>query len=489
MPNDHQESPRDGQLTSGVPPTTGQLRAAETLALLHAGKLRHVFGTPAGWHWWDGKRWKPDSSNKARSALLSTIKQMAGLMATGQLPASTVSEMQKSSAQRGALEIASHLGAFATDLEDVDNHPRLLNVANGTLDLETFELLPHNPDHLLTQVTRAAYDPQASSQLWTDFLDVALPDIEVRQYLQRLVGYSLLGEVREHVFPILIGEGGNGKGTCYETIMWALGDYAAPFDSALLISSRNDYASANAPAPALLGLKGKRLVVTSETADGAKLATAKMKFYTGGDTITARAMYAKAETVFEPTHTMFMVTNYEPLLSSEDAAAWQRITTVPFNVKIRGTSLEIPGFTQQLRAAADAVLAWAVQGLRMYYEQGLAAPEQVRARTAQYHAKTDQVASFIAARLTPAGPDAKVPRSEVWNEWLTWAKAEGADPIKQSDFYAKVGEHFTQGKTAGVRVFRGVEITPDELPDDDVVLELVTPSHSNGQVPSTKKGS
>lgn len=466
---------------SGSVPSTGQTRAAETLALLYADRLRYVFGTTAGWHWWDGTRWRPDSSNRARSYLRRAIHHLAKLVAAGKLPATLITEMSKSSAQRGALEIASHLDEFAVDLDQVDAKPHLLNVANGTLDLTTFELHDHDPGDLLTQVTRAAYVPTATSELWQSFLDVALPDVEVRQYLQRLIGYSLVGEVTHHVFPILIGEGGNGKGTFYETVMHALGDYAAPFDSALLIQTRSDFKSANAPAPALLGLKGKRFVVTSETDEGAKLATAKMKFYTGGDTITARGMYAKTDTVFAPSHTMFMVTNYEPMLSSDDGAAWQRITTIPFNVKIRGTELEIPGFTHQLRQAADAVLAWAVEGLRSFYEIGLAPPEQVLHRTAMYHAKTDSVATYIATRLSPADdPKAKIPRTQVWEDWVQWARAEGVEHGKQSDFYAKVAKVYELGKTSGVWVFRGVQLQPDTLTDDDAIFtELVEPAIKN----------
>lgn len=458
--------------------STSQLRVAESLALLHASTLRYVFGTPTGWHFWDGTRWQPDGTNRARAALHSTIEHLAVLAVSGQVPPSLISEMSKSAGRRGALEMAQYLDTFATAPEEMDNAPYLLNCTNGTLDLRTFELRDHDPADMLTQVTNAPYIPDAQSDLWDQFLDTALPDVEVREYLQRLIGYSLVGEVTHHTFPILIGEGGNGKGTFYEAFMHVLGDYAAPFDSALLIQTRSDFRSANAPAPALLGLKGKRFVVTSETDDGAKLATAKMKFYTGGDTITARAMYAKADTVFAPSHTMFMVTNYEPMLSSDDAAAWQRITTIPFDVKIRGTELEIPGFTSQLKKAAPALLAWAVEGYRAYLERGLDAPAQVQARTSAYHAKTDSVATYISTRLSPAGdPKARVPRTQVWQDWVEWAKAEGVETGKQSDFYVKVAKHYDMSKSSGTWVFRDVIVASDSLdPDPELFLDPVVVS-------------
>ena len=464
---------------TGVQPSTGQMRGAETLVLLHQHRLRHVFNTPTGWHYWDGQRWRPDDSNHARECLLGTIAHMSKLSLAGHIPATTIAEMHRSSGQRGVMEIASHMSPFAVSNSDMDSNPYLLNTANGTLDLRSFDLRPHDPGDLITQVTKAAYNPEEKSQLWDSFLTTVLPDAEVRDYLQRLIGYSLLGEVTHHVFPLLIGEGGNGKGTFYGAILDALGDYAAPFDSTLLLQTRSDFASANAPAPAVLGLKGKRFVVTSETPEDAKLATAKMKFFTGGDTLTARGLHAKANTVFEPSHTMFMVSNFEPRLSSEDAAAWQRIVAIPFNVKIRGTDLEIPGFDHQLRSAKDAILTWAVEGLRAFYDRGLDAPSQVLLRTAAYHAKTDGVAQYIDARLQPAsGPlaaKAKLPRTEIWEDFLRYAKAENIETPRQSDFYAKVAKTYDMSKTNGVWVFRGVEISSDVFDtSDETFLDNLT---------------
>ena len=466
------EQQEDPGIMEGVAPGASQSRAAQVLAAVASSQLRYIFGSTAGWHYWDGTRWKPDGSNHARLELMTVIKrQLPLLVAVGVLQQSTVNEMQRDNAQRGALAIASNLPEFATELDQIDDKPFLLNCLNGTLDLETFTLRPHNPDDLLTQVTATEYDPEATNPLWTSFLNVALPDQEVRLYLQRLIGYSLIGQVTHHVFPILIGEGGNGKGTLYETLMYVLKDYAAPFDSNLLLQSRNDFRSANAPAPALLELKGKRFVVTSETEERSLLATAKMKFYTGGDTITARGMYAKANTTWQPSHTMFMVTNHAPELSADDAAAWQRITTIPFNVKIRGTKLEIPGFSFQLREAAPAVLAWAVEGLKQFYQLGLAPPAQVLARTQEYHESTDHVSSFMKQRLECALPTERVPRTEVWNDWLQWARAENVSIGKQSDFYAKIAKEYAPSKHSGVRVFTGVRLVLDTFENEEELFK------------------
>jgi putative DNA primase/helicase len=45
-----------------------------------------------------------------------------------------------------------------------------LNVLNGTLDLHTGQLRPHQPIELLTKVAPVDYDPQAQYPTWDAFL-------------------------------------------------------------------------------------------------------------------------------------------------------------------------------------------------------------------------------------------------------------------------------------------------------------------------------
>ncbi len=50
-----------------------------------------------------------------------------------------------------------------------------------------------------------------------------LPDIAVREFVQRLIGYAMLGVVREHILVILTGTGANGKGTLRDALLGGFG--------------------------------------------------------------------------------------------------------------------------------------------------------------------------------------------------------------------------------------------------------------------------
>lgn len=173
---------------------------------------------------------------------------------------------------------------FAATVDDLDADPWLVNCANGTLDLRTRELRPHDATDRLSK-TRGAYDPLADPTEWEAFLARVLPDVAVRAYLQRVIGQSLYGRVAEHILPILIGTGANGKGTAYGALVHALGDYTTVIDPALLMA--RPHVGAGNSTTELMKLLGTRVVIGSETQEGRKLDEAVVKRLTGGDPLTA----------------------------------------------------------------------------------------------------------------------------------------------------------------------------------------------------------
>ncbi len=119
----------------------------------------------------------------------------------------------------------------------MDADPYLVNCANGTLDLRSMQLRPHDPTDRITKVTAGAYRPgETGTGAWAEFLQQVLPDEDVRVFLQRVVGVALLGKVVEHVLPILTGTGANGKGVFYGALLHALGDYVSWFPGTVVLS-------------------------------------------------------------------------------------------------------------------------------------------------------------------------------------------------------------------------------------------------------------
>jgi putative DNA primase/helicase len=404
---------------------TGQVRMAYRLAATYVARLLHVHGL--GWHHWDGTRWALDDAGAAKRSVLDVLRgALADSLADKQLRAD-VRRCESDSGINGVLGIAAALTPFAATVRGLDAHPYLLNVANGTLDLHTMELRPHNPADRITKVCRGAYHPGGPpADVWTAFLERVLPDAAVRSFVQRLAGLALLGAAREHILPIFTGVGANGKGTLYKALLYALGDYGHVGDPELFMHRDGAHPTGQ------MDLLGRRLVVVSETDEGRRLAEATMKRLTGGDPITARYMRRDFVT-FTPSHLAILVTNHLPRVSGDDPAVWRRIRVIPFEVVIPDEEQdgELDG---RLELAADAILAWAVEGLSDYLRWGLNEPDSVRIATDDYHRDSDAVGRFIND-CCHESPALRATTTDLYAAWQRWQEAEGGiEPMGRGAF-------------------------------------------------------
>lgn len=407
----------------------GQARIAYRLAAAYGSRLMYVRGL--GWHVWDGTRWSPDEKDQATTAVLEVLRTaLADSLDDAELRAD-VRKCETANGIAGVLAIASALPDLRAGTDELDADPYLFNCANGTLDLRTRELRPHDPADRITRVCRGAYDPDADPSSWGGFLATILPDPEERAYLQRVIGQSVFGAVREHLFPVLTGTGANGKGTAYGAIAHAMGDYATIIDPSLLMTRER-----GAGGPEMMQLFGARLVIGSETEDGKHLDAALMKRLTGGDQITARHLY-QAPVTWEPSHQLVYVTNHLPRVKGNDPAVWRRVRVVPFDVVVPEDQRD-PELPERLKLAADAILTWAVAGWFAYEDQGgMGEPAAVQRATGSYQTDSDPVLRFTRDYcLTGAGCSAFA--RDLFAAWARWAEADGAERLSEKAFGAEL---------------------------------------------------
>lgn len=410
------------------------------------GKLIHV--GEAGWYAWDGRRWAPDvKDKKATRAVLKTVRRLAPDALGDKAMLRTLQGVQKASGLKSVLTIAAAMPGIAVGIDELDADPYSLNCANGILDLRTFELRPHDPAEYHTKVTRAAYDPMATSSVWQKYLDTSLPDVDVREFLMRYL--ALVGEVLEHKLVFATGAGRNGKGVLYECVMDAMGDYATTGAEGLLERAKSN---ANGPSPSLADLRGVRLAVLSETEEGARFAPALMKRLTGGDPIKARFLH---ENFFEftPSHTLLYVSNFLPKLPPDDPAVWERALVAQFDVVIPKQDRD-PQLKQKIQANPEAVLALLVAGLQQYWERGLDEPQAVLVATTQYAQSQDDVRRFVDEECEEVGSGGDT-TAELHSRYEAWAQAEGVHPDQMLG-RKKFGEGLDRLGYGSVKAARGM---------------------------------
>jgi putative DNA primase/helicase len=136
---------------------------------------------------------------------------------------------------------ADRIHAAVTEQWNVDDF--LLNTPAGTVDLRTGALRPHRRLDYLTKITRVAPDFEHDGAVWLKFLkEVTGGDAELASYLQRMAGYCLTGDTREHALFFHYGEGANGKSTFLDVLQFVFGDYSKTVPAETLMEVRGNRA-------------------------------------------------------------------------------------------------------------------------------------------------------------------------------------------------------------------------------------------------------
>lgn len=385
---------------------------------------------------WDGKRWLRDSKDRTRvRAMMAKVSRWIDaevLREPNEQTRALLREWAEKSERKAVINASADLlntrKRIWVTAADLDAKHDVLNCQNGTVNLRTGEIRPHDRNDLLTCITPGDYVKGAKHPLWTDTRKKFIPNDTVEDYVHRLVGYSSTGFSSEKVFPICWGGGNNGKGSIFETIAKrGLGqDYAVSISPDVIVNIGKP--GQQLQERANIKLQGKRMVLFEETADGDTLdSNAVKRMASGGDTLEARRLHMESFN-FNPTHSVFLMTNAEPRVNCFDVAIRDRIKFIHFGVQVKPNGK----IRHQLETDPDvqrAVLAWIVEGAVKYFAEGLTnEPQAVKEATERYFKDQDTFGQFLSECFEVAEPgNTKYSESKkrIYERYLEWAKDQG----------------------------------------------------------------
>ena len=265
-------------------------------------------------------------------------------------------------------------------------------------------------------MTRAR--PTGRRRRWIRFLnEITGGDPELKKYLQRVVGYLLTGDTREHALFFLCGSGANGKSTFVNVIAYVLGDYATTAATSVFTAARFQEHPTE-----LADLKGARLVSATETEEGAYWQEAKLKAMTGGDRIKAQFMHQDFFE-FTPQFKIVITGNHHPRLRNVDVAMRRRLHIIPFNQSFAGPDRDL---SNRLISEAGAILQWAIEGCLEWQRIGLAPPSAVTNATEAYFEEEDAIGASIREDCV-CRPGVSASSGELYASWSRWAVQNGED--------------------------------------------------------------
>lgn len=512
LPPDRPSTPRKDTSGRWVNPTDGanddvQIENLARLAHTDLGNAKRLdarYGLNLRWSegkesWlvWLGTHWEWDERRQAHRWSQDTVERLADEVAHFQSRLNLIGEIAKEGEPEDVTKKRSDLKgwrdaakkhAFASQstsriaaapaearalagkavaLEDLDTEPWLLNLLNGTLDLQTGELHPHNRDNLITRLAPVEYDPSAGCPYWTAFMAEVFPVDSVRRFVQRALGYSLTGIVREQVWFVLKGEGSNGKSTVLEIVRTVLGKYAIAVPASVLEQQLHEKHETE-----LVDFKGARFSSGTEPRKGRKWDAEKVKRLTGEDRIKARGMRENFSE-FNPTHKLWVACNGMPSTDDDSHGFWRRILMIPFTVQFRrpedvadDRKLADPTLGAKLRSELPGILNWMLEGLREWQAGGLQVPKECVAAAQEYRAEQDEVAQFVADQCEVVH-GFSTSSAELFRGYRRWREDQGmpGHGVSQVMFGRKLPKSVTSSTSGGRAIRHGIrfkEPTPEE---------------------------
>ncbi len=397
------------------------------------------------WVAWNGRRWVAGQSSAAtRAAAKFAFDRFLEASAYSlpapddpSFPAERDKKKELLSATRALagsqrinamINLAKHTSAVAVSPDDFDKDSMKFNATNGTIDLRTGEIYDHRRSDYLAKIAGrgsddericGAYYPVQTDDdcpRWIKFINtVTCGDKDLADYLQRIVGYCMTGNVSERALFIFFGLGSNGKGTFLRVLQDVMGDYAQPAPQGMLEENHSDDHPSR-----IASLHGARLAICAEVEKGRKLAEGLVKDLTGADRLAARRM-REDFWYFYPTHKLILQGNYKPIISGTDFGIWSRVHIIPWNAKFQDNDeSQVRDYADKLLPEASAILGWCVRGCLMWQERGLRPPVSVVAETKKFMREMDHLREYAQERLYRSFGSV-VARDDLRDDYEAWA--------------------------------------------------------------------
>lgn len=417
------------------------------------GKVIRFNTTEKRWYIWEPGEaaWTPDDIAKITQIVESIVDEAclamshaldlaAGNQALEKQAQLLLREAQKAMSHTRITAILNHFKAqpgISVEGSAFDMDLDLVNMQNGVLRLSTREVVAHDPKYMMTLTMGASYEPEATCPRFLQFMEEVLPDPDVRTYVQRALGYSLMGKPNERAMFMLHGPSGTGKSVLTGVMTGLFGGYGTTAPASTFRLKKNE------TTVDVHQLKGKRFVATSELPAGTQLDEELVKRITGGDIVVSRSLY-ESFSHWKARCVIWIGTNFLPKLSSDDNAIWRRVRTVAMKTEFGPhANTEIKGLAEMLLQERDGILNWLLDGLDSYKSsKGLAEPVAVTNDINGYRTDMDSVASWFRDATVEGDiiidPEGRIHTQFLYQMYTAHCSETGFNPLGRIRFVKRL---------------------------------------------------
>lgn len=336
-----------------------------------------------------------------------------------------------------------------------DANPSIIVFRDCVLDLQTWETVPHSPEHYVTNRLAFDYDPTATLPEWDKFL-LTLPHAA---FMQRFAGLCLTPETKYEIALWLWGPPGGGKSTYIEALCAMLGAKACVLGLSEI--ERSQFALSQLP--------GRTLAVSTELPGRLVRASHIINAIISGELMPVERKYLDPYTI-RPHAKIIWGMNVLPSIGMEGIGMFRRI--LPIHFPAIPESEREPKLKEAILRSPMAVANWALAGLKQVQAEGAITvpPELLMARDT-YRQQNDLTHNFISENCE-LDPEKSVKTTTLYTKFRSWCLHSGFKARTIQEFRADLDRlGFQNIRPHNVSYWKGLALIDDSELDSDIIID------------------
>ncbi len=326
---------------------------------------------------------------------------------------------------------------------DIDHNVQLLNLNNGVLAIsqDGIALGEHSRKHNLNYILDFDYDENAVNEIWHNFLDDVLPDIDTQKTLQQVLGNLLIRGIKIEVLPFLFGTGGNGKSVILEVLQGLFGSENLTGYSLTKISTDETIRASIAD--------GKMMNLATENNMG-NVDIDVVKAYSSGEPLQARLLYGDHFMVYNYAKFLGNLNKLSVMNGERTKAIYRRLLIIPFEQTITVEKADINLHTKILQNKSG-ILNWILEGQKQVMENvetvgkaPIYKSKIVQSLLSKYQVESDPVQQMLIEHdynILTDNTTAKInwtPLQELYSEYAQFITDIGGGKLNRTNFKAEL---------------------------------------------------
>lgn len=300
----------------------------------------------------------------------------------------------------------------------------LINLSNGTLNVNTKVLQSHNPTDFFTYSLPFGFDPKATCPKFLKYLNEVLPDGEAQKVVQEYIGYVFLNLKLEKV-ALLYGSGANGKSVLLDIITALLGvENVSSYSLANLTREDGRYIAGIAP----------KLLNVCNDISGVIGDSGVFKTLVSCEPISARELYHEPFIVTEYAKLLFS-TNELPVTTDFSNGFFRRLLLIPFMVEIPKERQDKELAKKIIESELSGILNWVLLGMdRLVESQKFSESETVNKQVAEYRNSSDNISLFVSDEGLVKSNEQKKPLKDVYLSYRSFCIGGNYKEVTRTKF-------------------------------------------------------